>query len=113
MNKMEYQKPWAEVVEFSNEDVITTSGCGKNGSGHNLTNEGCPYGFTNYWTGTCVVTGDDGCNWLYNVTYWCTENHTRAPECGVDGILENCGTNSENGRPIGCEYNWSDPYSLP
>lgn len=26
MNKMEYQKPWAEFVEFSNEDIITASG---------------------------------------------------------------------------------------
>lgn len=26
MNKMEYQKPLAEFVQFENEDVITTSG---------------------------------------------------------------------------------------
>lgn len=25
MNKMEYQKPWAELIQFENEDIVTAS----------------------------------------------------------------------------------------
>lgn len=39
MNKMEYQKPWAEFVQFENEDVITASG-GNQDIGHKPE---CPY----------------------------------------------------------------------
>lgn len=52
MNKMEYQKPWAEFVQFSNEDIITES-MGQQPDGS------CPNNGT-HWH--CFLIFGDWCN---------------------------------------------------
>lgn len=60
MNKMEYQKPWAEFVQFENEDVITASGQPAKGCEGNL---GCSGGCTTELIGglgPCICGIHDG-----------------------------------------------------
>lgn len=75
MNKMEYQKPWAEFVQFDNEDVITSSNPVID-PGHD---SGCPYNpehrVTGCWWPAYVIAclGTNGGNgW---VQCWCGNNN--------------------------------------
>lgn len=109
MNKIEYQKPMAQFVQFSNEDVVTTSGCGQNGNG----NMSCIF--------EAQANKDDECFVLGYKCFWglfkgaanddCILGHKVG--CEKDSIMDACKEASKAGQTWDCTNNWTNFYSEP
>lgn len=107
MNKIEYQKPMAQFVQFSNEDVVTTSGCGAGGNG----NMSC------YFKGQ--ANKDDECFVLGLKCFYgvfkndCDRISFEDIKCAKDGIMDACGTAAKAGGTWDCNAGWTNFYSEP
>lgn len=94
MNKKAYSKPVAEFVQFNNEDIVVTSGCGHN----------------SYWG--CLINsgGEKGCIVLHSSDH-CRSSQENVSGCWVTQIWDTCKKSSFNGKPIDCQNNWTNWYS--
>lgn len=113
MNKIEYQKPMAQFVQFSNEDVVTTSGCGQGGNG-NMT---CPWYTQHAVNDECFVLGER-CFWGVFKNGPCGSRSWRDSGadnigCRKTSIMEACGTASKSGQTWDCNAGWTNFYSEP